>query len=166
MAIFHHYQFFEQFSLCEPCLRKTTKLSAKAFPCYFKGFAQFCIKIPYTKGKSHCINFHGLVDNFTLKITSWKKASAMVGLSGLTLREAVRGALTCPKFQNMLDLLDNNPFGPVVVKAEVRNILMWFWIINVEHVDTLDKIHFIYVRGSIQWRTRVNHGMSWVIPWD
>ena len=54
---------------------------------------------------------------------SWKKASAAVGLSGLTPREVVRRALTCPEFQNMLDPLNNNPFGPVVVKAEVRNIL-------------------------------------------
>ena len=99
-------------------------------------------------------------------MTLWKKASAAVGLSGLTPREAVRGPLTCPEFQNMPDPLDNDPFGPVVVKAEVRNILLWFWIINVECVDTLDKIHFIYVRGSIQWKIRVNHGMSWVIPWD
>ena len=54
---------------------------------------------------------------------SWKKASAAVGLSGLTPREVVRGALTCPEFQNMLDPLDSDPFGPVVVKAKVRNIL-------------------------------------------
>ena len=77
-----------------------------------------------------------------------------MGLSGLTPREAARGALTCPKFQNMPDPLDNNLFGPVVVKADVRNILLWFWIINIERVDTLDKIHFIYVRGSIWWRIK------------
>ena len=46
----------KQFFLCEPCFRKTMKLSAMAFPCYFKGFAQCCIKIPYTSGESHCIN--------------------------------------------------------------------------------------------------------------
>ena len=169
MAIFQRHQFVEQFSLYEPCFRKTTKLSAKAFPCYFKGFMQFCIKIPCTGGESHCIKFRGLVDNFTLKMTSWKKASAVVGLSGLTPREVVRGALTCPEFQNMLDLLDKDLFGPVVVKAEVRNIfysVLLFWIINVERVDTLDKIHFIYVRGLIRRRTRVNRGMSWEIPWD
>ena len=56
-------------------------------------------------------------------MTSWKKASAVVSLSGLTCREVVRGALTCPEFQNMPDPLDSDPFGPVVVKAEVRNIL-------------------------------------------
>ena len=99
-------------------------------------------------------------------MTGWEQASAAVGLSGLTTRKAARGALTCPEFQNMPDPLDNNPFGPVVVKAEVRNILLWFWIINVKHVHTLDKIHFIYVRGLIWWRIRVNCGMSWVIPWD
>ena len=69
----------------------------------------------------------------------------------------------------MPDPLDKDPFGPVVVKAEVRNIfysVLWFWIINVELVNTLDKIHFIYVRGSIRQRTRVNCGMSWEIPWD
>ena len=139
------------------------KLSAKAFPCYFKSFVQFCIKIPYTSGESYCIKFHGLVDNFTLKMTSWKKASAVVGLSGLTPREVVRGALTCPEFQNMPDPLDKDPFGPVVVKAEVRNIfyrVLLFWIINVKRVDTLDKIHCIYVRDSMWWRMRVNQGMS------
>ena len=77
-----------------------------------------------------------------------------------------KGALTCPKFQNMPDPLNNDPFGPVVVKAEVRNTLLYFWIVNVECVDTLDKIYFIYVRGLIRWRIRINHGMSWVIPWD
>ena len=48
--------------------------------------------------QSHFIKFRGLVDNFTFKMTSWKKASAVVGLSGLTPRDAARGALTCPKF--------------------------------------------------------------------
>ena len=56
-------------------------------------------------------------------MTSSKKASAVVGLSGLTPREAARGVLACPEFQNMPDPLNNDPFGPVVVKAEVRNIL-------------------------------------------
>ena len=57
-------------------------------------------------------------------MTLWKKASAVVGLSGLTPREAARGTLTCPEFQNMPDPLNNDPFGPVVVKAEVRNTLL------------------------------------------
>ena len=116
----------KQFSSNEPCFRKTTKLSAMAFPCYFKGFVQHCVKIPYTSRESHCIKFHGLLDNslFTFKMTLWKKASVVVGLSGVTPREAVRGALTCPKFQNMPDPLDRDPFGPVVVKAEVRNTLL------------------------------------------
>ena len=95
-----------------------------AFPCYFKGFAQCCIKILYTRGESHCITFHGLVDNFTFKMTLWRKASAVVGLSGLNLREVVRGALTCPEFQNMPDPLDKDLFGPVLVKADVRNTLL------------------------------------------
>ena len=126
-------QCIKQFSSYKPCFRKNMKLTAMAFPCYFKGFVQYCIKIPYTSGESHCIKFCSLLDNllFTFKMTSWKKASAVVGLSGLTPREAVRGALTCPKFQNMLDLLDRDPFGPVLVKAEVRNTLLYsvqFWI--------------------------------------
>ena len=156
MAIFHHCQFVGQFSLCKPCFRKTTKLSAKAFPCHFKGFAQFCVKIPYTSGESHCIKFRGLVDNFALKMMSWKKALAVVGLSCLTPREAARGALTCPEFQNMPDPLDEDLFGPLVVKAEVRNRLLYFWIVNVKRVDILDKIHFIYVRGSIHVK-RINN---------
>ena len=99
MAIFQRHQFVEWFSLYEPFFRKTTKLSAKAFPCYFKGFAQFCVKIPYTSGESHYIKFCGLVDNFTLKMTLWKKASAAVGLSGLTPREVARGHLHAPNFK-------------------------------------------------------------------
>ena len=128
VATFLHYLSDELFSLCEPCFRKTTKLSAMAFPCYFKGSVQCCIKIPYTSRESHCIKFHGLLDRVvvhTFKMTSWKKASAVVGLSGLTPREVARGAFTCPKFQNMPDPLDRDPFGPVVVKAEVRNTLLY-----------------------------------------
>ena len=58
-------------------------------------------------------------------MSSWKKASAVVGLTGLTPREVVRGALTCPEFKKMTDPLDRDPFGPVVVKAEVRNIVLY-----------------------------------------
>ena len=43
--------------------------------------------------------FRGLVDKFTFKMTLWKKASAVVGLSGLTPREAVRGHLHAPNFK-------------------------------------------------------------------
>ena len=52
---------------------------------------------------------------------SWKKASAAVGLAGLTPREAARGALTRPEFQRMPDPLDLDPFGKLVVKGEVHN---------------------------------------------
>ena len=47
---------------------------------------------------------------------SWKKASASVGLAGLTPREAARGALTNPGFQLMPD-----PFGQLIVKGEVSS---------------------------------------------
>ena len=50
---------------------------------------------------------------------SWKKASAAVGLAGLTPREVARGALTRPEFQLMLDPLDSDPFGKLIVKGEV-----------------------------------------------
>ena len=50
---------------------------------------------------------------------SWKKASAAVGLAGLTPREAAREALTRPEFQLMLDPLDSDPFGKLIVKGEV-----------------------------------------------
>ena len=50
---------------------------------------------------------------------SWKKASAAVGLAGLTPREAARGALTRPKFQLMPDPLDSDPFGKLIIKGEV-----------------------------------------------
>ena len=102
------------------------------FPCYFKVFAQYCIKIPYTSGESHCIKFRGLVDKFLLTMSLWKKASAVVGLSGLTPREVVRGALTCPEFQKMPDPLDRDPFGLVVVKAEVRNTVLYSVILNLK----------------------------------
>ena len=118
-------QSVKQFSLYKPCLNKTTKLNAMAFPCYFKVFAQYCIKIPYTSGKSHCIKFHGLLDKFLFTMSLWKKASAAVGLSVLTPREVARGALTCPEFQKMPDPLNRDPVGPVVVKAEVRNTVLY-----------------------------------------
>ena len=118
-------RMLRSFSLYEPCFSKTTKLKAIAFPCYFKVFVQYCAKIPYTSGESHCIKFHGLVDKFLFTTSSWKKASAAVDLSGLTPREAARGALTCPEFQNMPDPLNRDPFGLVVVKAEVRNTVLY-----------------------------------------
>ena len=49
----------------------------------------------------------------------WKKASAVVGLAELTPREVARGALTRPEFQLMLDPLDSDPFGKLIVKEEV-----------------------------------------------
>ena len=51
---------------------------------------------------------------------SWKKESAKVDLSGLTPREAARGALTCPDFQNMPDPLD--PYGRVVKEEDVSTV--------------------------------------------
>ena len=50
---------------------------------------------------------------------SWKKVLAAVGLAGLTPKEAARGALTRPEFQLMLDPLDSDPFGQLIVKGEV-----------------------------------------------
>ena len=50
---------------------------------------------------------------------SWKKASAAVGLAGITPREVARGALTQPEFQLMPDPLDSDPFGQLIVKGEV-----------------------------------------------
>ena len=66
-------QNVKQFSSYEPCFSKTTKLSAMDFTCYFKVFAQYCVKIPYTSGESHCIKFHGLIDKFLFTMSSWKK---------------------------------------------------------------------------------------------
>ena len=57
---------------------------------------------------------------------SWEKELAASGLNSLTPREVARGALTCPDFQKMPDLLDTDPFGSVVTKAEVRNTLSNF----------------------------------------
>ena len=57
---------------------------------------------------------------------SWKMESAVVGLSGLTPREVARGALICPDSQKMPDPQDRDPFGPIVMKAEVRNTLSNF----------------------------------------
>ena len=70
---------------------------------------------------------------------SWKKASAAVGLAGLTPREAARGALTQPKFQLMLDPLDSDPFGQLVVKGEVSGecINYFFSLLYVKHVGQI-----------------------------
>ena len=54
---------------------------------------------------------------------SWRKASAVVGLTGLTPREAARGALTPPEFQLMLDPLDSDPFGKIIIKGEVSTVV-------------------------------------------
>ena len=86
----------------------------------------FALKSLLQVGKAIALSFMVLFSIVTVlqfQMTSWKKASVVVGLSGLTPREVVRGALTCPEFQNMPDPPDSDPFGPVVVKAEVRNIL-------------------------------------------
>ena len=53
---------------------------------------------------------------------SWKKASAAVGLAGLTPREGARGALTWPEFWLMPDPLDSDPFGKLIVKGEVSAV--------------------------------------------
>ena len=78
--------------------------------------------------ESHCSNFCGFVDQSLVinKKMSWKKESAMVGLSGLSPREAARGALTCLDFQKMPDPLDTDPFSPIVMKAKVMNTLCSF----------------------------------------
>ena len=52
----------------------------------------------------------------------WKKAYAVVGLAGLTPREAASGVLTRPEFQLMLDPLDSDPFGKLIVKGEVSTV--------------------------------------------
>ena len=67
---------------------------------------------------------------------SWKKASAAVGLAGLTPREAVRGALTRPEFQLMLEPLDSDPFGKLIVKGEVSGVYInyFYSLFYVEHV--------------------------------
>ena len=76
-------------------------------------------------GKAIASSFVVLLINFLFTMSLWKKASATVGLSGLTPREVVRGALTCPVFQKMPDPLNRDPFGPVVVKVEVRNTVLY-----------------------------------------
>ena len=96
---------------------------------------------------------------------SWRKESAAVCLSGLTPSKATRGALTCPEFQKIPEPLDRDPFGPVVVKAEVRNTLCNFEFKNVEHVDRLGKIYFIAFRGWIRSRRKGKPGMRLGIVW-
>ena len=48
---------------------------------------------------------------------SWKKESARVGLAGLIPREAVKGALLCPDFQNIPE-----PFGNLIREVEVSTV--------------------------------------------
>ena len=57
----------------------------------------------------------------------WKKDSAAVGLAGLTLVEAAKGALLCQEFQNMPDPLD--------VKKEDLFLLVCI-VYNVNTVET------------------------------
>ena len=53
-------------------------------------------------------------------MSSWKKASAAVGLAGLTPREAAKGALMCKDFQNLPD-----PFSNVIMEVKV-SILLYY----------------------------------------
>ena len=74
---------------------------------------------------------------------SWRKASAAVRLAGLTPREAARGALTQLEFQLMLDPLDLDPFGKVIVKGEVSAVLTNYFIQSIScqswrtHISTV-----------------------------
>ena len=54
---------------------------------------------------------------FLIKM-SWKKASAAVGLAGLTPREAAKGALMVEEFQKMPD-----PFGDLIKEVKVSIVL-------------------------------------------
>ena len=58
---------------------------------------------------------------------SWAKESAAAGLSGLTLREAARGALTLAEFQKMPDPLE--PYGHVVKEEDVSTQLILLYTI-------------------------------------
>ena len=48
---------------------------------------------------------------------SWEKASAVVGLAGLTSWVAAKGALLCEDFQKMPD-----PFGDVIREVKVSTV--------------------------------------------
>ena len=70
-------------------------------------------------------------------MSSWRKESAKVGLSGLTPGEAAVGALTRPEFQWMPDPLE--PYGPVVKHEDVSTLFMYstvfLFVYCVEHVE-------------------------------
>ena len=53
-------------------------------------------------------------------MSSWKKASATVGLAGLMPYEAAKGALMCEDFQNLPD-----PLGDVIIEVKV-SILLYY----------------------------------------
>ena len=61
--------------------------------------------------------------------------------------------------------LDRDSFGPVVVKAEVRNTLCNFKFNNVKHVDRLDNIYFIAFRGLIWSRMKGKAGTRLGMTW-
>ena len=63
---------------------------------------------------------------------SWAKASAEVGLAGLSEREAARGALCKEAFQMMPS--PNVTLHPVVSKFKCRLILTNLNVLNVEDV--------------------------------
>ena len=70
---------------------------------------------------------------------SWKKASAAVGLAELTPRQAARGVLTRLEFQLMLDPLDSDPFGKLIVKGEVSGVYInyFYSLFYVKHVGQI-----------------------------
>ena len=66
---------------------------------------------------------------------SWEKASAAVGLVGLTPQEAVKGALLCKGFQKMPD-----PFGYVIKEVNVSTAV-YFLMYNSNLALTKCRTH-------------------------
>ena len=69
--------------------------------------------------ESHIIHSFMVLDRvqqISVIIMSWEKASAAAGLGGLMPREAARGAFQLNCFQNMDDILSDpdSTFGPVI----------------------------------------------------
>ena len=88
-----------------------------------------CQKPSNKHGRPQYLHIHGYqlfaVKLCKLKMSSWKKASAAVGLAGLMPHEAAKKALMCEEVQNLPD-----PFRDVIMEVKV-SILYYIFQLNL-----------------------------------
>ena len=106
--------------------------------------------------------FYMVVKQGLSKNMSWAKASVVVGLSGLTPREAERGALTLSQFQKMPDPLE--PYGPVVKEEDVSKLFIKYcavlYFVFVKHVKQRIVYCTLLIFRMKMWHANLRLGSS------